>query len=343
MTRPRRALTTALGALLATATATACGLSLVGTAPSDGGEDGGDMTDGAREASSAEAGAEDAGGDALVDATCDADFASDPSHCGACGIDCLGGGCEAGRCGAVKVVTGQRPRDVRVVGTDLFWVDELSGQVSRTSLVDAGTQALATNAGSLWTIEVTGTHVYWGRYNPNELWRRPLDLSAAAERLSTGVLGAMSRANDGTIFFADYYGSRVLRLNPATSAWSDVFLPSVPQPWGVHARAGELLVPITGDADGTRHGPIRRYALADAGLRDAAVDDASSPQCVVSDETYLYFTSWYGKQVWRARLDRTQPPDVLHAGLTEPAGIALGGGVVYFTSGNGVYRAALPP
>jgi hypothetical protein len=87
----------AVGALLF-----ACGLSTLGSGPPATGEEGGAALEGDApdSPSLADASSKDAPA-AIVDGGadgCAADLATDPKNCGACGHDCLGGGCGAGAC-----------------------------------------------------------------------------------------------------------------------------------------------------------------------------------------------------------------------------------------------------
>src|SRR5579859_7451290 len=70
--------------------------------PDAGGIDGGG-TDAATDVTPADAPPPDASGDANP---CGADLRNDPVNCGACGHDCLGGECSAGRCQPVTLSVG---------------------------------------------------------------------------------------------------------------------------------------------------------------------------------------------------------------------------------------------
>jgi hypothetical protein len=130
----------------------------------------------------------------------------DPSNCGACGHDCLGGGCSAGTCQPVVLATVTNPiglavgaTDVYVVSRDdsyvakvpigggtpvtfatseegprhvvvgakeVFWGDEYSGLIRRANLDGTGIATVASGQRDPWDVAVDSTHVYWANGGP---------------------------------------------------------------------------------------------------------------------------------------------------------------------------------
>lgn len=68
---------------------------------------------------------------------------TDPFNCGACGHDCLGGGCSAGRCEPVVIANepGQ-PMAITVDATHVFWTNATTGDVRRAPLSGGVAQTL---------------------------------------------------------------------------------------------------------------------------------------------------------------------------------------------------------
>lgn len=139
-------------------------------------------------------------GDAVPSCTADTD--SDPHHCGRCGNDCLGGACDAGKCGpsilgqdferpfGVTVsqgklyvghdgalveldLDGKNPKpvvqDVQVTyvwgtDTDVFFTDDKAGSVLRWSHTADGKTSLVVGAPAISGVAASPTHVYYTIY-----------------------------------------------------------------------------------------------------------------------------------------------------------------------------------
>ena len=116
-----------------------------------------------RRAEAADAAPQDAG----VDARCVADTGSDPSNCGRCGHDCLGGNCSAGACQPVVLYTGGTPVGIVVDGPTLIVTIQgslpESGYVFRCAASDCGSTktVLASGFADPWFPAKEGASVYW--------------------------------------------------------------------------------------------------------------------------------------------------------------------------------------
>jgi hypothetical protein len=116
------------------ASAAACGIDAVGTAPlgvdadaSSSSSSGGSSSGGSAAAND---GASDANADVDADASCNADLQTDPKHCGRCGHDCLGGACAAGACQPFVFAANEaQVTGIEVVGNDLVWTRPTAGLV----------------------------------------------------------------------------------------------------------------------------------------------------------------------------------------------------------------------
>lgn len=74
------------------------------------------------------------GSDVQVDACTASTLSTDPKNCGACGHDCLGGTCTAGRCQPVKLATDPMTgltANVLVDATHVYWTNEKTFELSR--------------------------------------------------------------------------------------------------------------------------------------------------------------------------------------------------------------------
>jgi hypothetical protein len=98
-----------------------------------------------------------------VDAGCEADVASDPKNCGACGHDCLGGACDAGACQPALVTTGAALAALASDGTTLFLRD--NGAIHSCAVygcADAGAVLATTVSPAVHRrVRVAGADVLW--------------------------------------------------------------------------------------------------------------------------------------------------------------------------------------
>lgn len=110
-------------------------------------------------------------GNACTDTVCSdqcVDLASDGHHCGACGHDCQGGQCSAGKCQSVTLATGKgRLMMVLVDGTYVYYGGD-GVDVRRINTDGTGDVAIApagsTNAAKEWTYDsaLAAGAVLWG-------------------------------------------------------------------------------------------------------------------------------------------------------------------------------------
>jgi hypothetical protein len=139
-----------------------------------------------------------------------ADLQTNVVNCGACGHDCLGGGCSQGECMPVVVASGQSgPWDIAVNATDLYFTNNTSdgGSVVRCPLsgCDAGMQIVAADRPSPDRVVLDSTNVYWTEHSGGNVQSCPLSgcgvgpLTLATQQTSaTGIALDSSNVYWGT-------------------------------------------------------------------------------------------------------------------------------------------------
>jgi hypothetical protein len=115
---------------------------------------------------------------------------TDSLNCGACGHDCLGGGCESGLC--VPQVVASAVNDPRGIATDqgfVYWTTG-DGSVQRAPKSGGAVETLAVEQESPGAIAVDATYAYWVNEDSGRVVRMAKDGQGKAKSLltSTGLL-----------------------------------------------------------------------------------------------------------------------------------------------------------
>ncbi|MEO6575245.1 MAG: hypothetical protein ABIP89_15475 [Polyangiaceae bacterium] len=135
---------------------------------------------------------------------CSAIVMTDPRNCGACGHDCLFGGCSGGACQPFALVgDAAAPEQITLAGNTIYFASTTSGTINRVDLDRTGKeQLLAANfPPPNGTIGVDPSGVYFTSIpdgGSNELRKCPLT-GACVPQIITGFPGpAVDVAADGT-------------------------------------------------------------------------------------------------------------------------------------------------
>lgn len=150
-----------------------------------------------------DAGARDAEIDNWVAPVCDGgqNFQSDPKNCGRCGHDCTGGACAAGVCQPVKVASGARVTGVALVGSELYYMEQDTGQMRHLTLPGGTAQPVGTPVaagGGYFTIPQGASYALVR--TPSQIMR--LSLSGGSPQQVLGSLsGGYGIASDGNVMY----------------------------------------------------------------------------------------------------------------------------------------------
>jgi hypothetical protein len=88
------------------------------------------------------------------------DTQNDPRNCGACGHDCLGGPCNAGKCGACALVASPYIDAIALDDTYAYYTEMQPGAVSKVPLSGGAPTTLATQLLSAFSLSLGPTSAY---------------------------------------------------------------------------------------------------------------------------------------------------------------------------------------
>jgi hypothetical protein len=177
--------------------------------------------------------------DAGSDASCATEsLQSDPSNCGACGHDCLGGLCATGQCQPVALVPGQQgPFGLTLTADTVYWSNYEGDQIM-SALKDGGglTIVAQDSVGVSSPIDVVtdDTYVYW--YDDEDNTTDPGDvgriarcpLAGCGTGVSTVIVTnidepAALRVAGNSLYWADWYGGFVASANKADGSHEVIY------------------------------------------------------------------------------------------------------------------------
>jgi hypothetical protein len=136
----------------------------------------------------------------------DACAAFDPQNCGACGHDCLGGGCGGGLCQPVALYDqGYQAAGIAVDATNVYWADFNGGTIMQAPL-DGSSPALvlATGQAQPLGVAVDGAYVYWANFIDAHVRKVPIGGGDVVD-IASGIAGASYVAvNADAVFWTGY-------------------------------------------------------------------------------------------------------------------------------------------
>ncbi len=324
-------------AALAGAALVACGLNAIGTGEFvgvPGAEAGTDTgTDGT---TSGEGDGSNPLSDGGVDGCPGANVASDPNNCGACGHDCLGGGCEAGACQPFRIgMLDASAASITVNDGGVYWVVQLGSAVLGCPPAGCGVGKPTMLAGSLSNtvalVDVGGTLVVLDDQDIHAV-TIPGGASVAIYP-SIGIInGSSALCTDGTgyaYFIASSGGQFVDRILSDGGGVARLATSSNLDTLG--CGAGHALWEINSGLDDI-------YSCAepaDCGA-PAPIDpgNGGGETHIVATADQAYFTRRFTGTLNRCSITGCFAPTILYSG-NDLNGVAVDTKYVYFTTGKG--------
>lgn len=270
----------------------------------------------------------------------------DVPNCGACGQDCLGGSCVAGRCSFALFVKGEKnPRALTADGERVFWVtignnggwSRLGGVASQAHRAGEKVQRIAESQAAPRGIALSGGYVYWVNLDPGEdfgeLVRAPRG-GGPFEVVSSEPTPVAVAASGAGLFWlsmglvsASYRDGAILRLSPADGSRQVVAS-------GLSFPGGPQLQDLVGiAADDERvywpEGTAIRSAPVGGGTPFTIATASRQPLAVAVDARWVYWTDWDAGTVSRAPKSGG-PPVTLADNQTYPMSLAVDGSYVWW-------------
>jgi len=239
--------------------------------------------------------------------------ATDAQNCGACGHDCLGGVCAAGKCQQLALATGiSLPAAIAADSGPsgyVYFSDHSNDSVSPKAIWRAS-KTPPGNAAALFPNEpgpdcisqhvyasgltIVGTNLYWSIFagGCHELVRKGPKGGGSAVWLpatGTGWQGTSAITSDAnSLFIATYNDTHnVAAIDLATGTSRDLFFDvNTPNPFSAGLAADSLL---TGNVFWTRNDGIFRIAKDGKSAR-VTVSDYTTAIVVATDDTDAFFT-----------------------------------------------------
>jgi hypothetical protein len=276
-----------------------------------------------------------------ADATCNADLATDPHNCGACGHDCLGGACTASACAPILVASSQgKPFTLAVNETAIYWTNNEANTIGYAPIDGGAAGVFVSFAGYSPTgLALDANHIYWTRWLEGLIGWVALDGGAPSSFSSQGIGPGTLAVQSGTL--------AVVNDQPFTcqNAYSVVKMAVDGGGASIVAEGGTEL-PSVVLAMGSIYWANRGTASCDAGGARGAVEGvpvrgggrvvftASEPDGLATDGTSLFWVNLNGGALGAASIV-SQPLDggvarVLASNLAEPLTIAVDDANVYW-------------
>ncbi len=261
------------------------------------------------------------------------DLPTNPKHCGACNHDCLGGGCQEGRCLPIPLATTAdgKPTAITLDDTHVYWTDIVSGNLMRVPKNGGASEVIfdgADNEDLGKEIGVTNGHVYFAHsIGDAGLVRCPVTgcpSNAAEPVLENGAVVDSVKIEDNAILFVEFgVTGRVLRCQlPCTSGLFEIVAQNESFPLRAASNGAFQVWSVLGSGGAVRARNGASAAFNVIGSPVYAVE-------IVGDEIFFMDPSKGPRAVLR---DGGSPRNLTTTSGLFATEMALDGNDVYFTN-----------
>ena len=215
----------------------------------------------------------------------------------------------------------------------IYWADGSGQKIKRANIDGSQVQDIVTGLGGIdgFALDASRGKMYWTERSANKIRRANTDGSQAQD-VVTGLDEPIEVALDvsgGKIYWVDYNAGKIQRANLDGSQKQDLVSASVPHGIALDV-SGDKLYWVE------NNGSVHRSNL-DGSQKQALITGLGQHVHGIALDVSggkLYWAEYSGK-IRRSNLDGSRVQDVV-TGLSEPRGIALSGGKMYWTeSGSG--------
>jgi hypothetical protein len=300
-------------------------------------------------------------GDPGQGGACEADLQSDPSHCGACGHSCLGGGCVGGRCLAIPMAHGlERPRGIALHAGQVYFASVGIGDPEKAGVfrlpADAPEGAVPERLagiapdvrGAPVDVKVDDRAIYVARRAPDAIEKISLAggdgsfLWQGASSTTTGSPYALA-LDETHVHAALSQGSAVVLSVPKNGGAARGLATDNPHYdsgfFGVTASEGHVVW--------ASQNKVLRVAKS-GGAVEPVLGFEGDPRGVVHHEGMIYWTDWGSYEpssagtVMSCSVEGCTEPKTLATGLQGPLDLVVDGDSLYVTvAGRGATNGSI--
>jgi hypothetical protein len=263
------------------------------------------------------------------------DITTDGKNCGACGHDCLGGGCQSSQCQPVTLATGVS--EIAIDANNVYWTDGVT-MVMQGPISGGTATTLATGQSNPIGIGVNATSVYWANDS--------ISMSGGGSVVKIPIGGGMSTllasggnpgqlAVDGAnVYWTDSLGHVVDKV--ATSGGTSVTLASTV----TGAAPGDMAIDTNSVYWCTTTPPQEVRMVPKSGGSFVTLATGQPTASGVSvDATSVYWATTSTGEVRKVSI-AGGTYTTLFSGQNNPHRTAIDGATIYWTSDGGIQRGS---